>query len=564
MQEKVLILTGGFITSRERSLFQVARKWRAQLSNARSAWLDLKVKLVIAESLVGSMWEKLKLPLRSRSLREQMWEYSKNQGFDDVPSLTEVVLASLLHKAGMPYELMTLDTLFSDPHCADRLLEQTSCVFLSSTYLHDLSELEPIVRRIKRLHNHVVIGGALAGIIAHQWEGMPEIDVLAIGYGEMLIDAIVDWIRSGYRALSPPPTGSLVRKPHTLFLYSGVLQTKDLDFLPAPDWELAERDHKSKFRMIYYESVRGCPYRCNFCNYPYLFGDTKFRYKSARKMADDWEHYVNTLGVEYIICLDSLFTMPRSRVREFCRLLIERRIQVKWICYARADDLADEELVAMMKAAGAHQVQIGIESGDQTLLKNMDKDCTVESNSRALVNCRRHNLTSIVSLIVGFPGESAASLEQTYQFLEATPPDFYFLATFSTRVAGVPLLKPENKRRFGLQVMSNLYSMASYWKHDTMSCTEVGNHVRALDKRIMRNRVALSATLFYRGMLSYSPTQREGLLDFQQHVARKHLVLDPVFDLLNGWVDTRLHRDMEVQFGGGAHTKLEIVAKESR
>lgn len=563
MQEKVLVLTGGLLTSRERSLFQAARKWCVQWANARNAWLDLKVKLVIVEPLVNMMWEKLKLPLRSKPLRERVPLYFKNQDFDDVPSLTEVVLASLLHKSGMAYELMTLDMLFSDAGRANRLLERTSCVFLSSTYLHDLSELEPVVRRLKRPHNRIVLGGALAGIICHQWEGMPEVDVLAIGYGEMLIDAIVDWIHSGYRNLSPPPNGSLVRKPHTLFLYSGVPQTKDLDFLPTPDWELAERDYKSKFKMIYYESVRGCPYRCNFCNYPYLFGDTKFRYKSARKMADDWEYYVNTLGVEYITCLDSLFTIPRSRLQAFCRLLIDRKILVKWICYARADDLADEETVAMMKAAGAHQVQIGIESGDPTLLRNMDKDCTVESNRRALVNCRTYNLTSVVSLIVGFPGESAASLERTYRFLEATPPDFYFLATFSTRVAGVPLLKPENKKRFGLQVMDNLYSMALYWKHDTMSCAEVSNHARALDKRIMRNRVALSATLFYPGMLSYAPEQRESLLDFQQHVANKHLVLEPMFDLLNSWVDKHLRRDMAVQFGSGAHTKLGVVIKES-
>jgi radical SAM superfamily enzyme YgiQ (UPF0313 family) len=301
------------------------------------------------------------------------------------------------------------------------------------------------------------------------------------------------------------------------------------------------RDHGKRFRMAYYESVRGCPYRCNFCNYPYLFDDTKFRVKSARRIADDWERLAG-LGVEHVTCLDSLFTMPRPRLRELCRLLLDRGIRIRWICYARADDLADEETVVLMKEAGAQQVQIGIESGDPVLLDNMDKACTVEANAQALANCRRHGLTTIVSLIVGFPGETAESLERTYRFLAATPPDFYFLATFSTRVAGVPLLRPENRERFGLRVRDGLRTMSPYWEHATMSCADVSRHVRALDRRLMRDRIALNAAVFYPALLAFAPEHREALLDFQQHAATRHPVLTTVFDGIHGWIGRRLSR----------------------
>jgi MoaA/NifB/PqqE/SkfB family radical SAM enzyme len=201
-----------------------------------------------------------------------------------------------------------------------------------------------------------------------------------------------------------------------------------------------------------------------------------------------------------------------------------------------------------MRAAGAHQVQIGIESGDPELLDNMNKACSVEANRRALRNCRRHGLTSVVSLVVGFPGETAASLERTYRFLEETPADFYFLATFSTRVAGVPLLLPENRQRFALEVMPNLYSMAPYWRHRTMSCADVGNHVRELDRRIMRNRVSLNATLFYQGMIAYDACKRDALLEFQRRVAANHFFVRGLFNLAHGWVDRRLKRDIARHF----------------
>ncbi len=296
MPDTVLIVTGGLITSQEKSLFSAVRKCWEQFAQARHAWLDLKVKLTMAEPLVAGVCEQLQSLLRPGETRQTVRNYFANAVETSTPPLTEVVLATLAEKAGLPYKCMSLDTLFTDPAEAERLLARTNCVFLSTTYLHDLSELEVVVQRLKRPHNRIVAGGALMGVLSGRWGGLPGIDVVAVGYGEMLVDALADWLRSGCRELNPPERGRIERGEHSWFLYSGVPAGRSLDDLVTPDWGLAQRDHQWRFRMIYYESVRGCPYRCNFCNYPYLFDDKVFRCKSARKMADDWSHYVETLG----------------------------------------------------------------------------------------------------------------------------------------------------------------------------------------------------------------------------------------------------------------------------
>jgi radical SAM superfamily enzyme YgiQ (UPF0313 family) len=237
--------------------------------------------------------------------------------------------------------------------------------------------------------------------------------------------------------------------------------------------------------------------------------------------------------------------VPRQRLNALCEEITRRNIKVKWICYARADDLAQAEVVQMMKEAGAIQVQIGIESGDQRQLDNMDKQCSVESNLRALENCRNVGLASIVSLIVGFPGETSETLAKTYRFLVQGQPDFYFLATFSTRAYNVPLLSDANRERFGLRTQTQLRTVAPYWQHATMSCAQVGNHVRALHRRLMSEGVSLNAALFYSGILRYRSEQRAALLAFQRDVARGSAPLRWLFDLGNAFVDARLQRDVE-------------------
>jgi anaerobic magnesium-protoporphyrin IX monomethyl ester cyclase len=526
---KVLILTGGLVSGTENSVASALRRLFTQWRASEHAWLDLKIKLVFAEFLIRG----------PRQRREDLW----------APDLTEVLLATLLYQEGVPYALATYGDLFDRPRAVEQHLEQSDCVFVSTTFLRDLSELMPLVQKLKRAHNRIVIGGPLASLLAERWPGDPAIDILAAGYGEFLIPALSAWIRSGFTTLMPPAGGRLVTRGPTQILYSGVPQDASLDFLPTPDWALSQHDHGKRYRMIYYESVRGCPYRCNFCNYPYLFSDNRFRVKSAARMLQEWEQYAETIDPEYITCLDSLFTVPRARLHEFCHALIERRLnRIKWICYARADDLADEGTTALMKAAGAHQVQIGIESGDQTQLDNMDKACSVESNARAIDLCRRYGLTSVASFIVGFPGETQETLGRTLEFIRQHPPDFFFLAPFSTRATGVPLLSAANRERFQLETANHLRTGAPYWRHSTMSATDMGNHLRWLHRAIMGESLSLNAALYHHRLLDYQHEERPSLLRDQCRIMSRGGVRSWLFDRLNAFVDWRLASDLQSCF----------------
>lgn len=542
IDSRVLIITGGIVSPRDTSVSKLLRKQFSQLKVSQHHWLEVKIKTVIAETvLVGELEKRRTIKATSNP---KLKTFLQSQVNFDTPDLTEVSLASLLKKEGIPYELATYDDLFANNEDFQRKWKACDVVFASCTFLRDLSELIPIVEKLKGSHNRLVVGGALTGTLSKAWQGHDKVDIVAMGYGEFLIPVLARWIKSKFNLLQAPENGRIEHRHQSIFLYSGVPSGLSLDFIERPDWGQSEIDRKTRYSMINYESVRGCPYRCAFCNYPYLFDDSTFRMKSAIKMADDWETYARELQIEYITCLDSLFTMPKQRLVEFCEQLIARHVKVKWICYARADDLCDEYVVDLLVRSGCIQVQIGIESGDEQILKNMNKRTSIEINKKAIENCRKYKLTSVATLIVGFPGETKATLENTLQFLKSAPPDFFFIATFSTRVPGVPILSAKSRAQFGLVTMDNLYSVSPYWAHSSMKCNEASNWSRWLTAKIIENKISLDAALLYKSILFFDPDLREELLEMQARGWRRGLWLRKIFDGINKMVDFFFRKDL--------------------
>jgi radical SAM superfamily enzyme YgiQ (UPF0313 family) len=175
----------------------------------------------------------------------------------------------------------------------------------------------------------------------------------------------------------------------------------------------------------------------------------------------------------------------------------------------------------------------------------MDKACTVASNARAIDLCRKHGLTTVASLIVGFPGETRETLGRTLDFMRSHPPDFFFLAPFSTRATGVPLLSAVNRDRFQLETTNHLRTGAPYWRHRTMSSTEMGNHVRSLHRILMSEKIALHGALYHHRLLDYRPDERATLLEEQRQISAGTPLQCWLFDRLNAFVDKRLVNDLE-------------------
>ncbi|MBK9365174.1 MAG: radical SAM protein [Deltaproteobacteria bacterium] len=503
---RTLVITGGlFEPAAETPMQALLKQWRASRASS-GVWLDLRLKLMLAERYTAM---RQRLPHAPEAVRRLL--------VDDpaagVPELTEVALASLLEAEGVEVEVATWSEISADPAGREARLGRCPLVLASTTLLRDLSELGPLAALIKRPHNRVVVGGALVSMLADRWPGVPGVDLAAAGDGERLVPALVAWAKGGFTQLTPPAGGRV--EGDGALLRAGPMPSKSLDEWPSPDWRVAERLHGRAFPFIHYESVRGCPYRCAFCNYPFLFDDTRFRLRSAARVAQDW-CIAASRGVRWISCLDSLFTLPPKRLDELTERLIAEGKPVDWLCYARADDLTDPKRVRRLRDAGCRQVQIGVESGSAEILHHMNKRTTPEVNARALQVCRDEGLTTVITLVVGFPGETHATLADTRALLKEAPPDFFFVAPFSVKSPLIPILSEKSRAEHELVTDSDPTSAFPAWRHRTMNTLDAIEHADALTRWIMAEGLGLNAGMFFQGMLRYDAQERDVLLRFQR------------------------------------------------
>ena len=196
---------------------------------------------------------------------------------------------------------------------------------------------------------------------------------------------------------------------------------------PYPAWDLLDL---SLYRLplvdasyVIVESSRGCPFSCDFCVAPIHQGH-KFREKNAKVLVDEIERGYREFGVRFFYLWADTVTVNVKTFRAFCEELIARRLPVQWIGNARADNMTDPAFVALLKASGCWMLGLGIETESEETRKDMMKRLDGQKIRTALKNMRQHGIRSFAFFIMGYPGDTPASLERTIDYAIELDPDF--------------------------------------------------------------------------------------------------------------------------------------------
>jgi anaerobic magnesium-protoporphyrin IX monomethyl ester cyclase len=165
-----------------------------------------------------------------------------------------------------------------------------------------------------------------------------------------------------------------------------------------------------------------CPFACSFCNFPEYAGPYQPVDIPAIEQELDQLRRIETVTSLHFI--DDTFNVPVKRFKEILRLMIRNKYTFRWHSYLRCQ-FADEEMAELMKAAGCEGVYLGLESGSDQILKNMNKAVRVEEYLRGIGLLKRYGLLCHGNFIVGFPGETPETVRQTVRLIEESGLDFF-------------------------------------------------------------------------------------------------------------------------------------------
>ena len=161
----------------------------------------------------------------------------------------------------------------------------------------------------------------------------------------------------------------------------------------------------------------GCPYSCDFCSRP-IFGNL-FRRHHLDKVFEEIEQIL-CLGYDSLWIADDNFTLDMSYLTQFCQRIAGRNIS--WSCLSRVTGI-DEQITGLMKEAGCRRVYIGLETGCQDTLQLMNKKTTLEEGVEAVQQFHKAGIEVAAFFIVGYPGETVSSIEETFKFALSLPLD---------------------------------------------------------------------------------------------------------------------------------------------
>lgn len=341
------------------------------------------------------------------------------------PPINLAYLASFLNKNGFECKILdaSLLKLRNEETVGKIKALQPDIVGLSINIANVKGSID-LARRIKsELKIPIVVGGPFASSSYEKILKTGVIDAVIRGEGEItFLELVKDFSNfSKIQGLSFLKDGRMVSTPDRQLI-------KDLDTLPFPTYDSLPdlslyRGRARRNPLLPILTSRGCPFQCIYCNKT-IFG-TSFRKRSPENVINEIDFIVNKYGVKQIDIFDDNFTLDIKRAEKILDLIIKKQYDLvfNFPNGLRADALTPT-LVKKMSQAGVYKVAIGIESGDEHILKIIKKSLDLKKVETAVKLFKKEGILVTGFFMVGFPYETAQTMQKTIDFAKRLDVDF--------------------------------------------------------------------------------------------------------------------------------------------
>lgn len=200
----------------------------------------------------------------------------------------------------------------------------------------------------------------------------------------------------------------------------------DMDTLPFVTDVYARNlrieDYFIGYLMHPYVSIytgRGCKSHCTFCLWPQTVGGHKYRTRSPAHVAAEIAHAKKLFPqVKEFFFDDDTFTDDLPRAEAIAREL--GKLGVTWSCNAKAN--VPRSTLKILKDNGLRLLLVGYESGNQQILYNIKKGMRIDVAKQFTKDCHELGIKIHGTFILGLPGETKETIEQTIEFAKEINP----------------------------------------------------------------------------------------------------------------------------------------------
>jgi p-methyltransferase len=434
------------------------------------AYRDLKFSFVEVDGRKLNYVDLLNLVARSAG-------HAATFASGEIPNLAAVYLTNFLRRRGLSSEYVNLYQLEKD-RLGALLDADPLCVAITTTFYVVNFPVTEMVEFIRARNDRVkvVVGGPLVGNHARNYRdddlqaALRDIGAdfyILESQGEQTLAELVRALGAGGDVRR---VANLYHREDGRYAFTGAVpENNDLDENYI-DWRALGSDDLGP--TLQTRTARSCAFKCAFCNYPTRAGALTLA--SLDTMEKEFDSMAERGNVGNVVFIDDTFNVPLPRFKDICRLLIRKRYGFKWFSYFRCSN-SDQEAVDLMAESGCAGVFLGIESGSPTILKNMAKAAKIEQYTRGIEMLHRHGIVTFGSFIIGFPGETEETVQETIDFINETKVDYY-RAQMWYNEAGTPI--HDQRDRF------NIMGDGFVWSHASMDSLEAMEHIERLFLRV--------------------------------------------------------------------------------
>jgi radical SAM superfamily enzyme YgiQ (UPF0313 family) len=280
-------------------------------------------------------------------------------------------------------------------------------ILKQETFFGDLAGLRERIRR--KTACPIILGGSGFSIFPRQLLEQSGAEFGVVGEGERALPALLEALETEEDYQHIP--GLVFRKDGAIHLNPPCRSPFEHEFNVGERPRAVTDYYLNTSGVLNLQTQRGCAFRCAYCTYPLVEGRAHRR-RPPELVAEDLAH-LQQLGARYAFIVDSIFNSSAHHVTEVCEAIIRRKVKLSWGCFLRPQGLTPE-LMAVMARAGLAHIEFGSDSFSDPVLAASHKGFTFEDVRHSTELARQANIDCCHFLIAGGPGETPATLEESY------------------------------------------------------------------------------------------------------------------------------------------------------